>query len=1040
MAPRADEGTFLTAPCADELEETEDLLMEHTAGKATTAELQATLRPPAEEQSLLVETPKALPAPNSTGQQSSGSQLRGKLRALRNYGPCPGNSGRVSKLDEKLYLKAQFRHKDDYYRTFPLAPGCFFWRAVAERGEEQLTKTQLQNLQVPFVETLVCAGGVERVLFSPSPEGVKLILGEKATSLFLQHADQWSNEAVSRTLKTPSVLRKSPEGNPGRSLSTVIEYQELQYSVTKPTDLNDVMVFQRFVLPRAEAAPSLLRLAWRDGMVARGFRIKARLSPAEAEAHGLDVTAQWTVSSSVKGATAIELRSVPPQAEEVLNRMAHFLQCFFHMRYEQVVIDLVQDRIGEYHFVQVKSFTPLQQWLDNHLAICDVKPVPAKKGKKSAAGMRTAVLVAEKDIMVSNDAYTPAQSSRAPKPVYREPIVTCGMCSCTCPKSRATKRITPKMMLETEHHLRKRGVKLFRGGRLRTFRLCSTTLVCDTCWALFLAESELQTIEAQLAVAVGITAAAEAFKEDFVPFSGIVDPVPLHQLQANDPQTLKPPRRKASKDGNSSEANEGRRYALTDGSAKPSESARRPASTLRQSGSAVQPRTNMCADDVAQDAPHLRPAPSNILQWRLFVYLDRLMDTDPDIMKLGKSHLGKLCLQMEMPWGWHQEMPLVIAPDTSDGEVPISKAVVHFVFSDPAATFPLHNFLSEVQPRFSLVWRGRLPKDRPQEEMTSSRSQPARQLKRPSTLSTATPREEAGLKAHSLLSGNISLARMLESPHHFVAESWVKLFSEDLCRQASLRLTLGLVTDKVVSSDYVVLEPVHEEAWVPAKPYFSSDLLPTTWMAIIKSGQRRGKAARAGDDAAETANAPAAAQPTLRRAASTGALAGTAFKRQASPATAPLRSGALLLAPRPSAEARAVAVAVKQANPGLRRSSTISTVASVGGSPSSRSRSFVATTEDPSSRPSSAPRSRPWSASSLPAQGSSARMTAQSRPWSAETYTQRRSVSASTRSRPCSAERGLLGVSQQHSILEAELDPDCLLEESQLEASEMVTA
>jgi len=376
--------------------------------------------------------------------------------------------------------------------------------------------------------------------------------------------------------------------------------------------------------------------------------------------------------------------------------------------------------------------------------------------------------------------------------------------------------------------------------------------------------------------------------------------------------------------------------------------------------------------------------------------------------------------------------------------------VVHFVFSDPAATFPLHNFLSEVQPRFSLVWRGRLPKDRQaHEDVSSSRSQPTRQLKRPSTLSSTTPRqqEEPGIKAHSLLSGNISLARMLESPHHFVAESWVKLFSEDLCRQASLRLTLGLVTDQVVSSDYVVLEPVHEEAWVPAKPYFSSDLLPTTWMAIIKSGQRRGKAAKAGEDSGAADDEPVATAqqsngPTLRRAVSTGALAGTTFKRQASPASAPLRNGALLLAPRPSAEARAVAVAVKQAaNPGLRRASTISTVASAGGSPSSRSRSFAATTEDPSSRPSSAPRSRPWSASSLPAQGSSVRMAAHSRPWSAETFSQRRSVSASTRSRPCSAptERGQLGVSQQHSILEAELDPDCMLEESQLEASEMVT-
>eukprot|EP00971_Amphidinium_carterae_P185279 3679112-Amphidinium_carterae.1 len=35
------------------------------------------------------------------------------------------------------------------------------------------------------------------------------------------------------------------------------------------------------------------------------------------------------------------------------------------------------------------------------------------------------------DIMVSNDAYTPAQSSRAPKPVYRERLHMISRCACS---------------------------------------------------------------------------------------------------------------------------------------------------------------------------------------------------------------------------------------------------------------------------------------------------------------------------------------------------------------------------------------------------------------------------------------------------------------------------------------------------------------------------------------------------------------------------------------------------------------------------------
>mmetsp|Transcript_65380 Transcript_65380/g.156321 ORF Transcript_65380/g.156321 Transcript_65380/m.156321 type:complete len:1064 (+) Transcript_65380:97-3288(+) len=1062
MVLAASEGTFLTAAGAEELEETENLLLAHTAGhdsnpqphgpeadklKDAASDLPTTLRLPDEAhlcesrqeslQALTAEPSESLPG-NIGGQRKTSSPLRGKLRALRE-GPVvrSRSGGKSSRLDDKQLAKAQFRQKAGYYSTMPVAPGCHFWKALAERGEEHLARPPLQGLQVPFVETLVCAAGCEKVLFSPSATGVEPVCGEKASTQFLQHADAWSTEVAMAmsAQKIPTVLRKTPEPLAGKSLSTAIEFQELQYTIVRPLEDGDVIVYQRFVLPRADAPPSLLRIVWRDGMVARGFRIKARHSPGEAENKGLDITAQWTVSSAIKGAMAIELKAVPPKAEDILQKIVQFMQSFFRMRYEQVVIDLVQDRDGAYHFIQVKSFTPLQQWLDTHrLAICDV-PKKQAKSAKSAAGMRTAMLPFEaKD--APDSAYTPAVPSRAPKPVYREPIINCGMCCCTCPKSRATKRITPKMMLETEHHLRKRGIKLFRGGRLRTFRLSSSTIVCDTCWALFLAESELQAVEAQLAVAVGINAAAEAFREDFVPFSGIVDPVPLQQLQRDEAEAIRPKAQRLD-----STVGEGTSYlALANVADNPLDATStacsgRPASQMRRSGVAVQPKTNVCTDekDLAADKPHLQPAPCNVLQWRLLIYIDRLMDTDIDIMRLGKLSHGKLCLQMEMPWGWHEDIPLSVSAGSAEGEVLIAKATVHYVFSDPATSFPLHTFLSEVQPCFNLVWKGQLPEDLPGE-----RTLPTRQLKRPSIFASSTPKD-SDLKVHPLLSGTVSLARMLESPDSFLAESWVKLFSEDLDRQSSLRLTLGLVADKVISSDYVVLQQSHEDAWVPARPYFSSDLLPTTWMAIIKSGRRRPNTSQ-GASACEEDQPPLlrrSSSSARRRAVASGQMSGSTFRREEARGSMPLRNGMLLVAPRPTTEAKAV-VAVKQAANQLRRASTVSTLASTA-APSPRRRSLAATTEDqmshPSgSRPSSAPLSRPWSAGSLPAQGSALRL---SRPWSAESSNQRRSTSCSARSRHSSADRATCqAASKQPSILEADVASDDLWEESRPEPNE----
>merc|ERR1712232_1446111 len=84
----------------------------------------------------------------------------------------------------------------------------------------------------------------------------------------------------------------------------------------------------------------------------------------------------------------------------------------------------------------------------------------------------------------------------------------------------------------------------------------------------------------------------------------------------------------------------------------------------------------------------------------------------------------------------------------------------------------------------------------------------------------------------TLFEGSFALDCMLESPDGFLAQKCVMGSESFTGALPAMKLTLGLVRDQPVLSEYVVLRRV-AGVWCPGKPYASSHVLPITWLTSI---------------------------------------------------------------------------------------------------------------------------------------------------------------------------------------------------------------
>lgn len=99
----------------------------------------------------------------------------------------------------------------------------------------------------------------------------------------------------------------------------------------------------------------------------------------------------------------------------------------------------------------------------------------------------------------------------------------CAMCGLSRSKKSLNRMLNHRMMLEAQHHMRKRGVEILFFHQARKQQLSAESPVCGTCYSLYLAEKELIQLEAEMARETGQHISADAGKLCFV--TGILDAI-----------------------------------------------------------------------------------------------------------------------------------------------------------------------------------------------------------------------------------------------------------------------------------------------------------------------------------------------------------------------------------------------------------------------------------------------------------------------------------------------------------------------------------
>lgn len=845
--------------------------------------------------------------------ESTGRAVRSKsLSSLLGPAPTRASAGHArgaslsSGPQGRLLHKATFPQKEaNYYDGFPVKPAAGWFQSLfaylVDKGnlESKSTQSMLASTDLSLVETMCVFEGA-KIMLGSTEKGIVVRSHEEVAAEFLQHAQAWHAAAQGRH---PIVVEKRKQGAQ-LNRSRAMDLSEFQSSLIRLGSTEDCLIFQRFVPPRTNAGPSMLRIAWRDSMAPRGFRLKLAWPTeephSEAGSAGLRPT-HWLASSEVPGTQAVELKSIHPQAARIAEQVAHFTQTIFHIQLKQLVVDLLQDADGSHHLVQVKSFTPQQQWLCRlrSSAVDESRAddwMSNLRGSVGDSGNRRRSYTGLRGVSSS-----PRNSTSRPSSAKRASMVrtaACAMCSCSQPTSKLTKRMTPKMMLETEHHLRKRGLQLFHVGRVRAMRLSQACPVCEACWSLYLAEMELCNTETRLARSVDIHLQGQAVDEAYVPFGGVLAAVRTENQQIDfsgchrhhdtfriyDP--LPSPAPSLLKEmGSNSEVN-----ADDSGSAP------------RRGGEAI-----TYAD---RSAPVLEPVPPVVLQWRMLIHINRLVDIVPELQALSGScasinNPGDLRLRLDVPWATRPHD--FALPQFKGNLVEMSESTVHFLFTETGQRPPLHRFFANSTLRFSLLLVGGESLDAEcgnsagGADAAGGHARPADRGSRHGHRAG-----DGAQRPRQLFTSELSLQRMGDSPDGFLAQTWV-IFCSPQTKMCQLKVTIGLVCDHTVSTEYVALRR-YLDTWVPVRPYFSSDVLPMTWIASIK-GDRGHKPAgaqhRSEVDASDAHGSAAGSGTLLAPSAQGGAPSAQGGAPRAAAAVcceraAPL-DGPLLLAPRPSA-------------------------------------------------------------------------------------------------------------------------------------------
>lgn len=426
---------------------------------------------------------------------------------------------------KKSLKPALFEHKEDnYYQGMRVTPGMGWFRALCEQVSAhncRLTRSLLAVLDVAIVDTLFIAEST-KVFLRNSGSDLEVSVGDETVAEFAQHVQAWSKNIPEGC---PVVVHKRSDGDTRqgcRNICTPMLLEEFNAALSKLSSEEDCVLFQRFIPPRTQS-PSFVRVAWRDSLAPRGYRLKCSSKPVPgliAGGKALTVLPEaegangWIVSSEMPGIHATELKSVPTAAFRFADQIAHFTTVVFGVQLSQLVVDCVQDEHGAYLLMQVKSFTAQPQWLRR---LRESASLPTEDCTTELRGEPKSV-ASGPTVSRALRPQSAGESRRHGSSKKAVPTSICTMCTCSQPNTKMYKRMTPKMMLDTDNHLRKRGIQLFHSELVQALPLSDLTPVCDTCWSLYLAETQLMQAEERLAKASSMDMLGADGDEAYGPF------------------------------------------------------------------------------------------------------------------------------------------------------------------------------------------------------------------------------------------------------------------------------------------------------------------------------------------------------------------------------------------------------------------------------------------------------------------------------------------------------------------------------------------
>ncbi|CBZ55362.1 conserved hypothetical protein [Neospora caninum Liverpool] len=343
-----------------------------------------------------------------------------------------------------------------------------------------------------------------------------------------------------------------------------MHYMRKDCNITKAVDLTTLSsvssdssverVYQAFVRGKLRSRCQLTRVCWSACRAPSGFTLVNRLTPQQARNLGGDLTSQFCVSCDnptlngvSRTAEEEQLRKADPDetsfdvfpvagatlaaAAQVAKSIFHFTQTLFRVWLETLVVDLVKGPSSTWYFIQVKSFTVRQASPTMPITFSSSAAEPPDES--------------EDDIGERRRKKSCENISRLAIPAM------CQMCGLKHRKQDLSKTVNLRMMLETQHHMRKRGVDILffpLSGRLQ---LSYNYPVCSLCYSLYLAEREL--IKAELDLAQALRQPMPSREPTFFSFTGVLDAI-QSSTQPDDPYLIDllrsfnnaPPRQTAS--------------------------------------------------------------------------------------------------------------------------------------------------------------------------------------------------------------------------------------------------------------------------------------------------------------------------------------------------------------------------------------------------------------------------------------------------------------------------------------------------------------